>query len=364
METGERSERCVQSGCVVDAVADAYGLAATAAPPRRLGGAINHVLRVATTTGDIVVRVHRAETTPERLLAVHMVQERLRGAGLPVAAILRTRDGAGWIVHDGRLVEVLDYVPGGHQVDSWDDAAVVFAALGNLHAALRPVEASDLPPPPFWCYAPPETALALLEANEVGFRAERAHPDYARADTTRMAVAALLRRLAAARRSYAASLPRLAIHGDFVGNNVLVEEGRVIAILDFDRLAGGDRIFDIARTLMAVLSRVVYPWLDNQPPVTSLTDGHLRAVVRLLWAYEEGSGWPLTSAEIGALPYELALAPLYPIAMAGSEEGQAVRETTISAPHVPIVEWLEEHAAEVAAFVHREIGVISPSTSR
>lgn len=337
---------------VVRAVADAYGLTMTAMPTRRLGGAINLVLRVATDTGAVVLRVHRPETTPERLLAVHSVQERLRGAGLPVPAVLRTRDGASWIVHDGRLVEVLENVPGGHQVESWEDAAVVFTALGRLHAALRSVDARDLPPPPFGCYAPPETALALLAAFEAGFRAEEAQPDYDRAAATRAAVADLLRRLAAARREYAASLPQLTVHGDFVGNNVLVEEGRVIAILDFDRLAEGDRIRDISRTLMSVLSRVVYPRPDAESQTTGLSDEHLHAVARLIGAYTEGSGWPLTTGEFGALPFEMASAPLYPIATAGAEAGQAVRETTIFAPHVPIAEWLTVHAAEVGAYLH------------
>jgi Ser/Thr protein kinase RdoA (MazF antagonist) len=352
------TDRCLsgisetQRTAVVGAVGADYGLTISSSPPRRLGGAINHVLRVATTGGDVIVRVHRPETTPDRLYAVHLIQEHLRSAGLPIPAIMRTRAGDSWIAFNGRLVEVLEFVPGGHEVETWEDGRAAFTALGRLHAALRTIDAPDLPAPPFGCYAPPKTALALFATTEAGFRAEAAHPDYGRATEVRTATAAVLRRLVAARTAYEGDLPRVLVHGDFVGYNVLIEGDNVIAILDFDRLAEGHRVTEIARNLMYVLSRVVYPKSGTWASGVGLSDSDLTAVAGLVATYVTASGWPLTQTEILALPFEMAGAPVYPIAMAGTDPGHAVLETLIFAQHVPLTEWLVDHAHRVSAYLH------------
>jgi Ser/Thr protein kinase RdoA (MazF antagonist) len=169
---------------------------------------------------------------------VHRIQEDLRDAGLPIPAVLSSRNGGSWIAFDGRLVEVLEFVPGGHEVETWRDGTVILTELGRLHAALQSLDAPGLPPPPFGCYAPPDTALTLIANTEAGFHAEAAHPDYPRATEIRAATTVLLRRLAGARWDYEGRLPRMLFHGDFVGYNVLIEGDRVIAILDFDRLSG------------------------------------------------------------------------------------------------------------------------------
>ena len=334
---------------VVAAVAAAYGLPATSALSCELGGAINHVLRVSTARGDVVVRVHRPETTPDRLRAVHRVQEHLRAGGLPIPAVLRTRDGGSWIAVDGRLVEVLEWVPGGHEVATWEDGAAIFAELGRLHGGLLTVDARDLPPPAYGCYATPEEGVSLLAATEAAFRTQADHVAYPRAAATRAATAALVRRLALARRAYGDALPRIVIHGDYVGNNVLLADGRVVAILDFDRLAVGDRLVEIARTLMYVLSRVVYPRYGEGATTKSLSDRDLLAVAQLIGRYVAASGWRLTPTEVRALPFEMAGAPLFPIVTAGAEPARAVAETLIFAAHVPMAWWLTEHAARVSA---------------
>src|SRR5215204_5034141 len=281
MDLFQRDVSATRCDEIVDEVAAAYDLTIGPAPPRRLGGAINYILQVSTNDGNVVIRVHRPETTPDRLRAVHRIQEHLRATGLPIPAILRSRTGDSWTAFDGRLVEVLEFVPGGHEVRSWEDGTAVFAAMGRLHAALRSIDAPELPQPPFGCYAPPATALALLASTEAGFQSESDQPKYPRAAEVRTATASLLRRLVAARETYESDLVRTLVHGDFVGYNVLIEGNRVIAILDFDRLAEGFRIFEIAYTLMYVLSCVVYPTCVAYPTSAewpngaSLSDGDL-----------------------------------------------------------------------------------------
>ena len=47
----------------------------------------------------------------------------------------------------------------------------------------------------------------------------------------------------------------------------------------------------------------------------------------------------------------MAAAPVYPIAMAGAEPGQAVIETLIFAQHIPLAEWLVDHTEHVSAYL-------------
>jgi aminoglycoside phosphotransferase (APT) family kinase protein len=92
------------------------------------------------------------------------------------------------------------------------------------------------------------------------------------------------------------------IHGEFVGYNVLLADERVIVILDFDRLAVRERVHDVAYTLMYVLSRLVDGWREASG--AGVGDGDLAAAARLLGAYDAASGWPLTAAELRALPFD------------------------------------------------------------
>lgn len=337
-------------GEVMEAVAAAYGLAVSATPPVALGGAVNRVMRVTTKGGELVVRVHRSGMMPERLAAVHEVQERLRLSGLPVSPILKTHDGSSWIRVDGRLVEVMVFVAGGHEVASWADAAAVFAALGRLHGVLSTVDPRGLPPPVNPCYATPDEALALLGSNDAAFHTQADDPDYPEAVAVRAVTSALLHRIRADRRTWERRLPQILIHGDFVGYNVLVADEHVIAILDFDRLAVRERIHDIAYTLMYVLSRLVVDWKGGSG--TGLQDRDLAAVATLLTAYNAASGWPITPLELRTLPFEMARAPLFAIVAA---EADAVAETLRFAPHLGLGRWLVDHADDVAMALQEQV---------
>ena len=330
---------------VMGAIGAAYGIAITA-PPARLGGAVNRVFRVATDRRSVVVRVHRDRVTPVRLAAVHGVQARLREAGLPVPRVLTARDGASWIEVDGCTVEVLADLGMGHEIDTWADAAATFGALGRFHGATRAIDVRSLPPPVNPCYAEPDEALALLARGEAGFGAHAGEPGFGEAAAARANASVLAQRLRASRHSYEGMLPETVIHGDFVGRNVPLAEGRVIAILDFDRLAVRERVWDVAYTLMAALSRLLPDWRAGRGG--GLGNEDLAAVATLLAGYDAASGWPLTAAERRALPFEMARTPLYPIATAGDEAG-AVGDTLLCAPHLPVATWLVDNAGEVAA---------------
>ncbi len=330
------------------AVADAYGLTVDEVPPQPLGGALNHVLRIGTSLGHLVVRIHPPESTAERLTAVHAIQEDLRSQGLPIPAILRTTQGASWTTVQDRLTELSVYVPNGHQTETWEDGETAFATIGRLHAAFRTMPAPDLPPPVFGCYASPRTALAMLAETEASFRAQRNDPDYDRAAAVRDTTAALLHRLELARLDDEPSLPRSLIHGDLLGSNLLHAHGRVVAILDFDRLAERERIYEIAYALFHLLNgfRLIRPHLREG--IVGLTDGDLVNVARLLRAYIGEAAEPLTAVELTALPYEMARAPLYPIAAAALVSGDPMTDS-LGVSGLPTARWFVDNAPYVSS---------------
>jgi len=222
-------------------IAGAFGLTLRSLTAVPLGGAVNGVVWVTTDTGEVVPRVHRPWTTVERLEGVHRVQDHLRSHGLPVPDILVARSGHRWMWLHDRLVEAMPYVPGGAEADTWEEFAVSFTMLGRLHAALAslpPNSVSDsVPAPAHGRFAAPGTALSMLADTDAAFARWADLEGYGEAAAIREETRALLCRLHHERMAYEAGLPRSLIHADFLGTNVLIADGRVIAILDFDRLA-------------------------------------------------------------------------------------------------------------------------------
>lgn len=125
----------------------------------------------------------------------------------------------------------------------------------------------------------------------------------------------MLRRLEAARAAYGAAAPPHPIHGDLLGNNMLLADGRVVAILDFDRLAVRPRVYDIAYSSTAL-------------PARATPDG-VRTVDSGMATWH---GWPGCSA---GTPRR---APLYPVVAAGLDPTRAVAETRGAAGQLPPAE--------------------------
>ncbi|HYH13426.1 MAG TPA: phosphotransferase, partial [Thermomicrobiales bacterium] len=199
------------------------------------------------------------------------------------------------------------------------------------------------------CYITPDAGRSLLDTTRDAFRALSSDPGYARAVAIHDLTHDLLQRLERAWAGYARSLPRHLIHGDFVGNNVLIHQGEVIAILDFDRLAVRHRVYDAAYTLMYVVTRLHRTGQRTPAADDGLTAGDLDRLVRVLAGYVASSHDELSDEEIAALPYEMARAILYPAVTAGQDLRHAIAETLDFGGHVPLCLWLVEHADVVSA---------------
>lgn len=326
-------------------VADAYGLVLDPRTAKPLGGAVNGVSCVSGTTGDVVLRVHRPWATVARLEAVHRVQTRLRAYGLPIPDILTNRDGRAWTRLHDRLVEVMAYLPGGHEADCWPEFAISFAMLGRVHAALASLDPTAVPAPAYCSYVDPATALAVLTETDDAFASCAECDEYDAANASRNDARQLWRLIHTERTRYEEALPRSFVHADFVGKNVLLAHDQVIALLDFDRLAYRERVFDLAVSAFCALGRLY----RTRSPDDAPTAHDLGELAHVLAAYEAAAHRTLTSAEIDALPFEMARTPLFPITDAGylaaaGNPVAAVAQTRSVSHLLPRAHWLVTHA--------------------
>ena len=74
-------------------IAANFGLRIVGTPPQPQAGATNSIARIATASGDWIVRVHRPWTTPARLAGVHHALTFLRATGHPIPEVLATPEG-------------------------------------------------------------------------------------------------------------------------------------------------------------------------------------------------------------------------------------------------------------------------------
>ncbi len=329
----------------ISRIADAYGLIVLGQGAKPLGVAVNGVVRITSDRGDVVFRIHRPWTTMARLEGVHRVQTHLRAHGLPIPNVLTARDGRSWTRLHNRLAEVIAYVEGGAEADTWDQFAASFTMLGRLHTALATLDPGTVPAPGYSSYADPATALAMLAETDEPFRSCANCEGYAEAAALREDARHLWYRIDRERMDYAEHLPSSLIHGDFLGNNVQIGAERVIAILDFDRLAWRERIHDLACSLYCVLGRLHRARPVDEPP--SADD--LVRLARLVADYEATAHRPLSAAELVALPFEMARVPLYPVAEAGylaaaGNTMEAIAQTRAAGHHLPRARWLVDNA--------------------
>ncbi len=129
------------------------------------------------------------------------------------------------------------------------------------------------------------------------------------------------------------------IHGDYGGDNLLFDDDRVVALLDFDFLAIRERAFEIAYCLYWMLLR-----LEGRKPAECYS---WNRVGQMLGCYNSTSSRPLTSDEIRSIPIEMARVPLYWIAEANFTE-DPFRSLLGQAESIAFSRWMLEHGEEVS----------------
>jgi homoserine kinase type II len=267
--------------------------------PVDLGGSNNLNLHLPASSSDgrtdgWVARVYCPWTSPVRLRAIQLARFTLVGAGLPFAETIATRDGETIVEHDGRVLEVEEFV-GGDVMDLDDGLEIGVPVLARIHGVL-----AELDPPPGASAAPwpdhvdAEAAFAWTHQGTAALRAGTP-------SDTDLLVAGLAEDLAAELAD--AELPlhldiwHQLVHGDFWDNNVLLRDGEIVTVLDLDFMGERPRIDDLALTLYYTSSTLgaAYPRTE-----------HIARLAFLVDLYDDALAEPLAGVERAALPYAIA----------------------------------------------------------
>jgi Ser/Thr protein kinase RdoA (MazF antagonist) len=232
----------------------AYDCAPIAEAVPVAGSVRNENYRVETDRGPRFVRFHRPSRTLVRLRREHRVIEWAGRQGLPAVRPLVSRHGDTLLELAGRLVAVFPWVDGGHLQRTKLTAAQAFA-MGDMHGRVHAVLAryADADLPWFWFTWGPvteHTAARLGAFAELLPSATLTEPERG-----------LIGQVIETQRDYLAHEehepvvnPRMTgvqpVHGDFHERNLLLDDdGRVVAVVDWDQTCLMPRGFEIVRAL-------------------------------------------------------------------------------------------------------------------
>ncbi|SFK58368.1 phosphotransferase [Geodermatophilus ruber] len=240
----------VDEDALFSVLEEAYDLGRWRARRRTDKGTSNMSWFVSTDVGEVVLRrSHNLKTVAGAEFEAALI-DHLHGHGYPAPPVHRTRDGGILVQVDGVLHMVMRLMPGsGYDPGDPAHLAVVARGLGRYHALVCELA------------VPEERSSALATLGQVG-----QENLYAAVEV----VAPLLppeagARLRADARSMGEEMERLhvrlgeqqdrltslVIHGSYGQSAVLLDEGRLSAVLDFDRAAQDLLGLDLAYALKA-----------------------------------------------------------------------------------------------------------------
>ncbi len=185
---------------------------------------------------------HRA--TRSRVWEEYDLLNWLTENGHPISPLLFTGEGAPWAEYQLGIYVLYRYVEGtpGDRVDTYTAAFAREAGstLARLHLGLAEYEAAESFP----------VFEVFQEAASFAWPAVQAHAaakfGHGLHDLEEVIGGELVNPYEA--------LPRQLIHRDFHPGNLILRDGRVVGILDFDRVRLGVRLFDLCYLATAVLS--------------------------------------------------------------------------------------------------------------
>jgi aminoglycoside phosphotransferase (APT) family kinase protein len=241
-----------------EGIAERYGLAAPARGERLRGGASGTLFRA----GDVAVRLEHAD--PESVRWEHELVCFLAEAIDEVVAPMRALDGSTFFVDAGRVVSVFPFVDG-DELRSREESfrQELPRLLGRLHRRAQT-----------WTVADQRVGLPALRERDWD---RNDWWDWSLVEKTPPLVRAFEEL-----REWVESAPDLcvcAIHGDFHPGNLLVRDGRIVAIIDWQYARRDWPAFELASTVWdlasddelklvdtAVRDQVVHEYLDAGGP--------------------------------------------------------------------------------------------------
>lgn len=249
---------------------------------RRVGSGVNNeTYAVDAAEGAFVLRIYRDMVEPKAVRPEHELLGRLARVQLPfeVPRLVVGRDGDTVVVLESGAGPALAALF--HRIDGMPapidplHARIGAAALARLDVALAEIDQNIGRPmvSPRNVHPLVDDPIAALEGLGLG-------PD---GDAVRVA----LERVDLEEYPIVASLPRQIIHGDFGTSNVLVRDGRVIGVVDFEAAGPDVRAMDLATLIYITVVRT--PLEQRWPVLRALCGGYRSAL-------------ELDPTEIGALP--------------------------------------------------------------
>lgn len=209
-----------------------YGIVASEF--ERLDTERDDTFRVIAEEREYVLKVAHPSDTVELVSMQSDAMAWVARQGLPVPGVIASAGGTRHPVAYGRIVRLLDWVPGTPGMLPREGGE----ALARLAVALSDFDA----PAAHRTFAWDVRQLNLLVAER--------RPAFTDVVFERMDALAV------------DALPRQVIHHDFHPGNVLVDESSIVGILDFGDMLYGARVADVAVSLAYLLREQGDPWVD------------------------------------------------------------------------------------------------------
>jgi Ser/Thr protein kinase RdoA (MazF antagonist) len=205
---------------------------------RATAGIMNLNWSLVTEAGTFAVKLLR-DATPGQVRAVQRVLPRMAELGIRVPIARTTRDGEMLLRVGGDWYTVFDWLPGHHPVAGELDPGPFGELVGRLHLALA--ETARPAAPPTVTDRPASVAEAVAGLQRYAERSGELGDQIA----WRLG---LLAEIADQRPAAGEIGPAGWTHGDLQPFNLLVEDGRVSGVLDWDRLGVRTYGLEVVRT--------------------------------------------------------------------------------------------------------------------
>jgi homoserine kinase type II len=275
-----------------------YPLGELKAACRAEQGFVNENWIVETAGGRYFLkRRHPRLRQPHLIGAQHELIGRLRQAGFPAPAIVPTLRGHTFLVLDGELYDIQEYIEG-EPYDHDRPAHLEEAALtlGRYHTCVKGFKNEALRRRGE-LYSP---AIASKRLTNL-MKAWQLDRDAGLAEIARELKAQVTE--LATRFAEHSELPCLVIHGDYYADNLLFEGDRIVGVVDYDKARWQPRVVELAEALIyfasprpGELKHLVYPgflkwepfcrFLQGYAQVAALGEGGIRSLpdyIRCIW---------------------------------------------------------------------------------
>jgi Ser/Thr protein kinase RdoA (MazF antagonist) len=279
----------------MDIALSRYGLARIIDPVEVAGGTLNWNFRVETGQGPVFARRVRSGAAAEQVAREHALLRWVAERGIPVACALEDQQGHTVAQVDGALWTVSPWVEGRTPVrgaTSAHEANLLGATHGRIQALLATHPASA------------DTAafvLPQLTRDELAARLLRIREAAIQRGLADAVIAAIDEQSELASQFFVDPGPRITasplqfVHGDYHNQQVLVLEGQVAAVVDWEMARIQSRVHELVRSIafsqLFADMQLIDAYLEGYGQRMRLTEAECREGVELWWLAQLRNTW-------------------------------------------------------------------------